>query len=79
MMLVLTILVSTISSYVTAKLVLRNVENKTIVIEQPIKILPVNGDYIDKIDISEVVNNIKDTIVEVYTESTKFSSFYGNI
>ncbi|MDI9540670.1 MAG: trypsin-like peptidase domain-containing protein [Bacillota bacterium] len=78
MMLVLTILVSTISSYVTAKLVLRNVENKTIVIEQPNQ-NTTSPTVItsDKIDISEVVNNIKDTIVEVYTESTKFSSFYG--
>ncbi|MGI6510513.1 MAG: S1C family serine protease [Erysipelotrichaceae bacterium] len=77
-MLVLTLLVSTISSYVTAKLVLRNVENKTIVIEQPNQntVSPqvvVSG----KTDISEVVSNIKDCIVEVYTESTKYSSFYG--
>ncbi len=77
-MLVLTLLVSTISSYITAKLVLRDVENKTVIIEQPNQsttspTVVVSG----KTDISEVVSNIKDTVVEVYTESTKYSSFYG--
>ncbi len=77
-MLILTLIVSTISSYVTAKLVLKNVENKTVVIEQPSQntntpTVVVSG----KMDISEVVSNIKDSVVEVYTESTKYSSFYG--
>lgn len=78
MMLVLTVIVSTISSYITAKAVLKNVENKTVVIEQPNQ--NVNSPTVvisGKTDISEVVSNIKDTIVEVYTESTKYSSFYG--
>ncbi|MGI6607724.1 MAG: S1C family serine protease [Erysipelotrichaceae bacterium] len=77
-MLVLTLLVSTVSSYITAKAVLKNVENKTVIIEQPSQnnaspTVVVTG----KTDISEVVSNIKDSVVEVYTESTKYSSFYG--
>ncbi|HQB33018.1 MAG TPA: trypsin-like peptidase domain-containing protein, partial [Erysipelotrichaceae bacterium] len=77
LMWVVTILISTISSYVTAKMVLKNVENKTVVIEQPNQNLNSPTVVISgKTDISEVVSNIKDTIVEVYTESTKFSAFY---
>lgn len=73
---VFTLLLCTASSYFTAKYVaskMQNTNETTVVYEA----VPTNTVVYETSDLSDVVSDIENTVVEVYTETVQYNVFYG--
>lgn len=71
-----TIILSAVCSFVSVKVALN--ENKKVVVYQQSETTATSTSTItEDQDISDIVESISDTVVEVYTESVSYSSYYG--
>lgn len=71
-----TIILSAVCSFVSVKVALN--ENKKVVVYQQSKTTATSTSTVtEDQDISDIVESISDTVVEVYTESVSYSSYYG--
>ena len=74
---VFAILLSLLSSVVTALLVLKDAKEKQkVVVYEEVNMEKVLA--AEKNDLTEVIEKISNTVVEVYTEYTTYSSFFGS-
>ncbi len=73
-MMVITLLLCTLSSYFTAKYVASKYSSEPTVIYEAV---PTNTVVYETADLSNVVSQIENSVVEVYTESVKYNAFYG--
>jgi len=71
----ITLLLSCISSFITAKLVLNNSASKVVVYEASESNTKT---VITETDYSGLVKDVENTIVEVYTEMVTYSAYWGN-
>ena len=71
-----TIILSAVCSFVSVKVALN--ENKKVVVYQQSETTATSTSTVtEDQDISDIVESISDTVVEVYTESVSYSSYYG--
>lgn len=71
-----TIILSAVCSFVSVKVALN--ENKKVVVYQQSETTATSTSTVtENQDISDIVESISDTVVEVYTESVSYSSYYG--
>ncbi len=72
-----TIILSAVCSFVSVKVALNSNSNKVVVYQQAETSGTTTSTTTSDQDISAIVANISDTVVEVYTESVSYNSYYG--
>ncbi len=72
-----TIILSALCSFVSVKLALNSNSKKVVVYQQAETSGTTTSITTTDQDISAIVDNISDTVVEVYTESVSYNSYYG--
>lgn len=72
-----TIILSAVCSFVSVRIALNDNNKKVVVYQQSETTATSTSTVTEDQDISDIVESISDTVVEVYTESVSYSSYYG--